>query len=400
MLPNYHTRHNRQSLGFEGPDLSERCCTEILRCAPEIEASTINDLSNGRFSVKSASQPQQYHSVDLTKLHCSCPDWPRVQLCKHLTSVFIHTQGPEECKLRFKNAFKTPLPEKEGASERESAPEVQDAVPGSDDSAVLSGLGLDLISFTQQVMSAVSSSPAPETIQSLRSVRNQLTAVFVAAQSGGGPALPPAERIAPNQHSWPETVARMGVRRGQKRKRASNSDSVLAADRIGELNNCKCMRAREGPNGDPQRDEVRDPYGGGEKSGARTKDDVRSATANASMHAAANTVPALSQSVSWLGNIAGAGFTAVLRSQVSQVQVRCHNLPHRATPYPLSQVDGLSTGPGVTDTFVTSTLPPSTTTPGRPLVLDPVGSKSQGLATKLVAWDCEVSGHLFLVPQN
>jgi hypothetical protein len=299
MLPNYHTRHDRQSLGFEGPDLSERRRAEILRRAPEIEASAINDLGNGRFSVKSASQPQQYHSVDLTKLHCSCPDWPRVQLCKHLTSVFIHTQGPEECELRFKNAFKTPSPEKEGASERESAPEAQDAVPGSDDSAVLSGLGSDLISLTQQVMSAVSSSPAPETIQSLRSVRNQLTAVFVAAQSGGGPALPPAERIAPNQHSWPETAARMGVRRGQKRKRASNSDSVSAADRIGELNNRKRTRAREGPNGDPRRDEVRDPYGGGEKSGARAKDDARSAAANASMRAAANTVPAPSQSASW-----------------------------------------------------------------------------------------------------
>jgi len=301
MLPSYHSRHDRQSLGFEGPDLSERRRAEILRRAPEVEASAINDLGNGRFSVKSASDPQQYYSADLTKLHCSCPDWPRVQLCKHLVSICIHTQGPEECDLRFKNAFKTPSPEKEGASERESVQEARDAIPCSDDSAIVSGLASDVISLTQQVMSSAVSSPAAETIQSLRSVRNQLTAVFAAAQSGGSPALPPPELIAPNQHSWPETAARMGIKRGQKRKRASNSESASAADRIGELNNRKRTRAREGPNGDPRRDEVRDPYGGGEKSGARAKDDARSAAANASMRAAAaDTVPAPSQSTALL----------------------------------------------------------------------------------------------------
>jgi hypothetical protein len=176
---------------------------------------------------------------------------------------------------------------------------VQDAIPGSDDSTVLSSLGSDLISLMQQVMSAVSSSPALETIQLLHLVRNQLTAVFIAAQSGGGPALPPVEHIAPNQHSWLETMVRMGIRCSQKQKRASNLDSVLAADCIGELNNCKRTRTHEGPNGDPRRDEVRDPYSGSEKSGAHAKDDARSAAANASMRVAANTVPALSQSVSW-----------------------------------------------------------------------------------------------------
>jgi hypothetical protein len=29
---------------------------------------------------------------------------------------------------------------------------------------------------------------------------------------------------------------------------------------------------------------------------------------------------------------------------VSRVRVRCHNLPHRATPYPLWRCDGLPTG--------------------------------------------------------
>jgi hypothetical protein len=127
----------------------------------------------------------------------------------------------------------------------------------------------------------------PEMIQSLRSIRNRLTAVYSAAQSGG-PALPAPEIIAPNQHSWSETAARMGVKHGQKRK-AAPGNSISAANCIGEIN-----RKRARACGDPRQDELRDPYGGGEKSGARAKDDARSAAANASTRAAAAPGPSLS----------------------------------------------------------------------------------------------------------
>ena len=72
--------------------------------------------------------------------------------------------------------------------------------------------------------------------------------------------------MAPNQHTWPETAARMGEKCGTKRSRGK-VDSVLMAQHIGEPN-CKCMTDN-------------DPYGAGEQSGKCAKPDARSADANA-----------------------------------------------------------------------------------------------------------------------
>ena len=129
-------------------------------------------------------------------------------------------------------------------------------------------------------MSATGSSPAPEMIQSLRSIRNRLTAVYSAAQLESS-TLPAPELIALNQHSWLETAAQMGVKHGQKRKAAPND----SANRIGKINRKHAQAPK--CHGDPCQDELRDPYGGGERSGARAKDDARSTAANASARAAA-----------------------------------------------------------------------------------------------------------------
>src|SRR6266566_5074351 len=77
--------------------------------------------------------------------------------------------------------------------------------------------------------------------------------------------LPEKEYIAPNQHSWPETAARMEENHGKKRP-CGKVDSTLTAQHIGVPN-----RKRATNN---------DPYGAGEQSGKRTKPDVRSAAAN------------------------------------------------------------------------------------------------------------------------
>ena len=81
-----------------------------------------------------------------------------------------------------------------------------------------------------------------------------------------GSQLPEKESIAPNQHTWPETAAQMGEKRGTKHSRGK-VDSALMAQHIGE------------PNRKHMTDN--DLYGAEEQSGKRAKPDARSANANA-----------------------------------------------------------------------------------------------------------------------
>jgi hypothetical protein len=94
--------------------------------------------------------------------------------------------------------------------------------------------------------------------------------VFSATAVDNSSRLPEKENIAPNQHTWPETAAQMGEKRGKKRGKV---DSALTAQHIGEPN-----RKRAADN---------DPYGAGEQSGKRAKPDARSAAANTRARAAA-----------------------------------------------------------------------------------------------------------------
>src|SRR5713101_5683142 len=51
-----------------------------------------------------------------------------------------------------------------------------------------------------------------------------------------GSWLPEKENIAPNQHTWPETAARMGENRGKKRCHGKELTAGLTAQHIGEPN--------------------------------------------------------------------------------------------------------------------------------------------------------------------
>ena len=52
-----------------------------------MDAKSIHSLGNDHFRVESATDSLQKYLVDLSNLSCDCPDWPRVQLCKHVTAV-------------------------------------------------------------------------------------------------------------------------------------------------------------------------------------------------------------------------------------------------------------------------------------------------------------------------
>ena len=101
---------------------------------------------------------------------------------------------------------------------------------------------------------------------SLNSIQSQLTALLSAMAIDDGSQLSEKESIAPNQHTWPETVVRMGEKCGTKHS-WGKVDCALMAQHIGEPNH-KHMTDN-------------DPYGAGEQSGKHAKPDARSANANA-----------------------------------------------------------------------------------------------------------------------
>ena len=102
-----------------------------------------------------------------------------------------------------------------------------------------------------------------DTVKSLQMARSQLNAAQLNA-SDNGSRLPEKEQIAPNQLSWPPTAARMGVKRGEKRRGKVNS--ALTGEHISI----------------PKQKHVsEDPYGAGEQSGKRAKPDAVSAATNA-----------------------------------------------------------------------------------------------------------------------
>ena len=63
------------------------------------------------------------------------------------------------------------------------------------------------------------------------------------AMADDGSHLPEKENITPNQHSWPETAAQMGVKRDNKAKKGK-VNSALTAEHIGERNRKRADESR------------------------------------------------------------------------------------------------------------------------------------------------------------
>jgi hypothetical protein len=93
-------------------------------------------------------------------------------------------------------------------------------------------------------------------LNSLKMIQSGLRQLLSA---GNGSPLLEKENIGPNQHSWPETATRMGVKCINKCPN-SKVDSVLMAQHIGEPNHKRAAND--------------DPYGAGEQSGKWAKPDA------------------------------------------------------------------------------------------------------------------------------
>ncbi len=256
MLPHYQARHDSQEVGFSGSNLAQKRRKEILARTPEINADSICGLGNDRYSVKSETVTLRTYLVELSKQSCDCPDWPRVQLCKHVAAVAHFFGNGDQLAADADAAPKTVQPVESHGS------------PDACSDATAASILENVITVSKAFLSdGVPKSPG--TIRSLHSVESHLAAVVQNSCSPESP-LPEKETIPPNQHTWTETAQRMGVRRRKRpRPTTTSSPEPTATERIGNLN-------RKQP-----RLKITDPYSGGVNSGRRAAPDAQSAAQNA-----------------------------------------------------------------------------------------------------------------------
>jgi hypothetical protein len=274
-LPEIEHRHKRQTLGMEGPNLGEKRRYQILTRAPETPLAKIKKIDDLHFEVQSSSSVKCYQ-VDLSTKFCNCIDFPNISLCKHIAAV-VHFFG---------GADLGPQPPRNGSGSDRSATSdsAENKSPGqpvghsADDDARAASIQRrtnNIISLSHRL---ISQAPRGASIdKSLAMIESRLNALVLSGtEPDDGSRLPEKENIAPNQHSWPETAARMGEKRGKK-GRKGKVDSGLTAQHIGEPNR--------------KRSANDDPYGAGEQSGKRAKTDARSAAANTRARAAVKAEP-------------------------------------------------------------------------------------------------------------
>ena len=219
---------------------------------------TFNTLQS-RFEVHSTNSDNKY-GINLSSYTCTCSDFPRIQLCKHLAAT-IHFFGGEK-----EGEFGPQAPDNASEPDMPKSPVPRDGSTKSR-ASVISAVN-DVARLAQEILEVAPANPDPEMAKSIQMARSQLNAIRLSMNDSAS-RLPEKEQIAPNQLSWPPTAARMGVKRGEKRRR--KVDSALTADHIG-------VPKRKRPTDDP--------YGAGEHSGKRAKPDAVSTAANTRARAA------------------------------------------------------------------------------------------------------------------
>src|SRR6267142_1162524 len=271
----YLNRHERQIVGFEGLDLAGGRWWDIIASAQTISRDSVLQFNCTQFHVASQSRPGALYSIDLNLTTCNCQDFPRIRFCKHIAAIHLHF--PHLCFEQSDPIM--PL-------EYSLVPDQQDGDPDSDsDSASESGsesesgsasapeaaLPEEILTLTREIISLsqnlatkkINQSHYPAVIEAIRSAKYSLAVADASVE--GTSALPDKDFIAPNQKSWSETAACMGVKWPPKQKclpeeRGLTEQAISVTSRRRRTNN--------------------DPYGVGQRSGTRAKPDALSADAN------------------------------------------------------------------------------------------------------------------------
>ena len=266
MVPYYQNRHERQSVGLDGPDLAGQRRRQLLAGARGTARDSIQQFDSQHFHVASQSRPGTYYEINLDQSTCNCPDFPRSRFCKHLAAINVHL--PHLCPKESSPPIDLKIG---GTSDPPQCAPISEIRRTSSPQESLQKLLQEIKLLSQQLDDKIvdlSDELAPAVMQAARSVKYSLTAAIASTQDSC--AFPDKEKLPPNQNSWAETAARMGA------KRRLPGEHGLTKRSISEPKpKRRCIYA--------------DPYASGERSGKLAKPDALSATANA--HARAPPIP-------------------------------------------------------------------------------------------------------------
>ncbi|KAF5333556.1 hypothetical protein D9611_002587 [Ephemerocybe angulata] len=238
VIPYFRHKHRAQEHGFEGPDLEVRERIRIERLANTIPSGDIvqSDDDSSIFTVKSQSLPDVHYKVDLDAYDCSCLSFPKIMMCKHIFAAQIHY--PELCEPISSSSLNTSSPdtfESNGQSELRAPPEVDEAQELI--KKAISSLSSLVCALKDQHSSQITSRTSQ--LQSLIDTADEFTANILrdAAQ-----LLPKQKKIAPNQHTWPETRDVMNAHVKSKRKRV-HTDAYAGGEKSGKKAKADALHA-------------------------------------------------------------------------------------------------------------------------------------------------------------
>jgi hypothetical protein len=211
----YLNRHERQIVGFEGLDLAGDWRWEILTSARNISRDSVLQFNHTQFHVASQSRSGTFHSIDLNLMTCNCQDFPRIWFCKHIAAIHLHFPHLEQSD---------PIITWEGDPDPDSDSDSDSGSESGSTSAPEAALPEEILTLTREIIllsqnlasKKIDRSHYPAVIEALQSTKYSLAVADASMQ--GTSALPDKDLIPPNQNSWSETAARMGVNQPPKQK--------------------------------------------------------------------------------------------------------------------------------------------------------------------------------------
>ncbi|KAJ7573383.1 hypothetical protein C8J56DRAFT_804721 [Mycena floridula] len=231
-ISHFIARHDRQHIGFEGPDA---LVLARNRADKKALAISTDDITPGdgdeptTFAVRSQSRPDVSYLVDIDAYDCNCPEFAKIKYCKHMRAVQI--KFPESRITYPISTVETPSHIMSPSKELESLDIVIPAeLPIQRDSSAIK-------QQLRNLLLTLDANPSLALPNSLFELSSQVQSVQQDLRDAG---LPPRKSVAPNQHTVTETAETMGIR-------------------------VKSKRPRQHP----------DPYSGNERPGKKAKEDAR-----------------------------------------------------------------------------------------------------------------------------
>ncbi len=90
VVPYYQTWQEHQMIRIEGPDLAGQQQWQLLSSTRDTCKDLIQQFDDLIFYIASVSQPGSYYEINLSQGACNCPDFLRIQYCKHLAAISVH----------------------------------------------------------------------------------------------------------------------------------------------------------------------------------------------------------------------------------------------------------------------------------------------------------------------